>query len=137
MTNPMGSNRQMRLASVVVVGLLSIAAFAAFGGAGSAHTAMGPTQSQYGKKITICHKGKKTIRISLRAWKAHRRHGDTLGTCAEVRRKKDKRQHGSDRSARTEGAPSHSSTADEQAKSGRGNGGKGEGKGHGKGSGKS
>jgi hypothetical protein len=44
-------------------------------------------------KITICHhaRGKNgatkhvTIRISQRAWKAHQRHGDTLGACSAAR----------------------------------------------------
>ena len=34
--------------------------------------------TQYGEKVTICHKGKNTIKISTRAWPAHqasRRHG--------------------------------------------------------------
>ena len=43
--------------------------------------------TQYGKKVTICHKGKNTIRISTRAWPAHKRHGDTVGTCAEAKKK--------------------------------------------------
>jgi hypothetical protein len=39
-------------------------------------------------KVTICHKTHAakhpsvTIRISVRAWPAHRKHGDTLGACA-------------------------------------------------------
>ena len=43
--------------------------------------------SQYQYKVTICHHthSKKhpnhTIRVSINAWKAHQRHGDTLGAC--------------------------------------------------------
>jgi hypothetical protein len=47
------------------------------------------------RKITICHhtKGKKgtkhvTIRINRSAWKAHQRHGDSLGACNTVAAKK-------------------------------------------------
>ena len=39
-------------------------------------------QYQYGKtKVTLCHKGKKTITVGAPAAKAHLRHGDELGTC--------------------------------------------------------
>lgn len=42
----------------------------------------GPAGKQYGKtKVTICHKGKKTIRVGQPAVRAHLRHGDTLGSC--------------------------------------------------------
>lgn len=34
-----------------------------------------------GEKVTICHKGKNTISISVDAWPAHEAHGDTLGAC--------------------------------------------------------
>jgi hypothetical protein len=33
------------------------------------------------QKITICHKGKKTLTVAAPAWAAHDRHGDTLGAC--------------------------------------------------------
>jgi hypothetical protein len=32
-------------------------------------------------KVTLCHKGKKTISIGASAVPAHLRHGDTLGAC--------------------------------------------------------
>ena len=34
-------------------------------------------------KIDICHKGKKTINVSVNAITAHLKHGDTLGSCPE------------------------------------------------------
>ena len=34
-----------------------------------------------GQKITICHKKKNTISISVNAWPAHQAHGDTMGAC--------------------------------------------------------
>ena len=42
----------------------------------------GPSGKQYGKtKVTLCHKGKKTLRVGAPAAKAHLRHGDKLGSC--------------------------------------------------------
>ena len=32
-------------------------------------------------KITICHKKKKTLSVSINAWPAHQAHGDTKGAC--------------------------------------------------------
>ena len=76
--------RSGRIASVIAVAVASLVAFASLGGAGLAQSAVGLAQYQYGKKVTICHKGKRTIRISVRAWPAHKRHGDTEGACANV-----------------------------------------------------
>jgi hypothetical protein len=67
-----------------VLAAVTAVAFGLLGGAGLAQSAVGLAQYQYGKKVTICHKGKRTIRISTRAWPAHKRHGDTLGACAEA-----------------------------------------------------
>jgi hypothetical protein len=42
----------------------------------------GSAGHQYGKtKVTLCHKGKKTITVGAPAAKAHLRHGDKLGPC--------------------------------------------------------
>ena len=42
----------------------------------------GPSGKQYGKtKVTLCHKGKKTITVGAPAVKAHLKHGDRLGPC--------------------------------------------------------
>ena len=75
-------------AAVAVVAALAAAAFAVFGGVGLAKDGPGKanaSQGQYGKKVAVCHKGRRTIRISVNAWPAHKRHGDALGTCAELR----------------------------------------------------
>jgi len=64
----------------MVVCLLT--AVAALGGVGAAQSAISSADKAYGKKVTICHKGKNTISIAKAAWPAHQRHGDTLGTCA-------------------------------------------------------
>lgn len=74
-------NRSGRVVAVVAVAATSLVAFASLGGVGLAQSAVGLAQYQYGKKVTICHKGKHTIRISVRAWPAHKRHGDTEGAC--------------------------------------------------------
>jgi hypothetical protein len=66
-----------------------VAAFAALGGVGQAQNAISAAQSQYGHKVTICHKGK-TIKVDKHAVRAHLRHGDTLGTCAAAKAKKAK-----------------------------------------------
>jgi hypothetical protein len=83
-SNSIGHKRARRLrivaAAIVSIGLL--VPLAAFGAVGNGQS---PSAAQY--KITICHHthSKKhpmvTIRISNRAWKAHQRHGDTLGAC--------------------------------------------------------
>ena len=39
------------------------------------------TTDDSGEKITICHKGKNTLTISIEAWPAHEAHGDTKGAC--------------------------------------------------------
>ena len=40
-----------------------------------------PPQTPPPGKLTICHKGKKTLSISADAWSAHQAHGDTMGPC--------------------------------------------------------
>lgn len=81
-------DRRGRLAAGVVAGLSSLLVFASMGGVGLAKDAINLVQYQYGKKVTVCHKNKNTIRISVNAWKAHQRHGDVQGTCAQVKAKK-------------------------------------------------
>lgn len=73
---------QNRIVIATVVAIAAVVAFAALGGVGLAKSAIGLAQYQYGKRVTICHKGKNTMTISLKAWPAHQRHGDTLGVCA-------------------------------------------------------
>lgn len=80
--------RRKRVMAVVTVAVVAVVAFASLGGAGLAQSAVGLAQYQYGKKVTICHKGKNTIRISVRAWPTHKRHGDTQGSCIAGAKKK-------------------------------------------------
>jgi hypothetical protein len=50
---------------------------------------MGPEAAKNGEgggsggqdKVTLCHKGKKTLTVGAPAWAAHERHGDILGAC--------------------------------------------------------
>jgi hypothetical protein len=74
--------RQRRGVAFVSVALASVLVFAMLGGVELAQSAIGLVQYQYGKKVTICHKGHHTVRIAVRAWPAHKRHGDVVGTCA-------------------------------------------------------
>ena len=137
----MRGNRSRRGVALVAVVAASVVAFASLGGVGLAQSAVGLAQYQYGKKVTICHKGKNTIRISTRAWPAHKRHGDTLGTCAEAKKKahakKAARQEGARQGSRQEGqvrwrarqeggaraaSPVAAPTSDSTAGKGKGNG---------------
>jgi hypothetical protein len=83
-----------RLGLATVVALGTVVAFAALGGtslAGDLAKKPKPAKAQYapgqyanGAKVTICHKGKVTIRISVAALKAHVKHpATTLGPCPE------------------------------------------------------
>jgi hypothetical protein len=73
----------------VVAALAAVLAFAAVGGTGLAGGLAKPGKAQYApgqyknsdKKVTICHKGKVTIRVSVNALPAHRQHGDDTGMC--------------------------------------------------------
>ena len=82
-------NARVALASTLIVVLvLAVSALAGAspgkGKPGNPGKAAKPAaaQYQYGKtKVTLCHKGKKTITVGAPAQKAHLRHGDKLGPC--------------------------------------------------------
>ena len=113
MSNARDHTRGLRIASVAALVVVVMAVFGALGGIGLAQSAIGLAQYQYGKKVTICHKGRVTLRISVHAWPAHERHGDILGPCTPVRdssgerhRKSHGKRHGhqgGDRSAWVQG----------------------------------
>ena len=86
----MKPNRTPRIAAAAAMVVCMLVAVAALGGVGHAQNVITAAQAAYGKKVTICHKGKNTISISKSAWPAHQRHGDTLGTCAAAKAKKAK-----------------------------------------------
>jgi hypothetical protein len=84
--------RRARVIAATVSGVGGILLFVALGGAGLAQSAIALAQYQYGspgqyqfaKKIVICHKLKNTISVSVNAWPAHQRHGDTVGACVQA-----------------------------------------------------
>ena len=88
--------RAPRVAIAAAVTTGTVAVFAALGGAGMAQDSISASQYQYGKKTTVCHKGKKAISIGNAAVPAHLRHGDTVGSCttaaAQAKAKKLKAQ---------------------------------------------
>ena len=86
MTNP---RKPPRIAAAAALVACMVTAFAALGGVGQAQNAISAGQSQYGKKVTICHKGK-TITVSKKALPAHLRHGDTVALCSSAKAKKAK-----------------------------------------------
>lgn len=56
----------------------------------------GPSDDQYGTKITLCHKPgrhQQTIRVSRNAVAAHLRHGDYVGSCRPLRKKHSRHHH--------------------------------------------
>ena len=84
----MKPNKTPRIAAAAAMVVCMLVAVAALGGVGHAQNVITAAQAAYGKKVTICHKGKNTISISKSAWPAHQRHGDTLGTCAAAKKAK-------------------------------------------------
>lgn len=80
-----GSERVRVLVGGAVVAA-ALAAAGVLGGVGFAGNSVSAGQYQYGK-VTICHhthsvkNPQVTITISLSAWPAHKRRGDTLGPC--------------------------------------------------------
>jgi hypothetical protein len=84
MTDKNRTSRRFRLLATATLTLVLLVALAAVG---SAATDKKPSASQYqyGKKTTVCHKGKKTIVVGARAARAHLRHGDSAGPCSADR----------------------------------------------------
>jgi hypothetical protein len=84
-----GSTLRERRLLGLVVALGALVTFAVFGGTGLAGSTAKPVKAQYGpgqyqnaNKVTICHKGNVTIRVSVNALPGHKAHGDVVGTCA-------------------------------------------------------
>ena len=128
-------NRIKRGAALVAVVVASLVAFASLGGVGLAQSAAALAEYQYGKdgkKVTICHKGKRTIRVSVRAWPAHKRHGDVEGACAAGAQRehgnRHHKKHGNSDQQQQVTAPGADTDSDEATTS---DSGKYEGKGHG------
>ena len=79
----------VRLLVAAVLAGVMLVALGGLGYASSGGLAAAAAHYQYGKKVTICHKGK-TIRVSVNALRGHRRHGDSVGTCTAAESKKAK-----------------------------------------------
>jgi hypothetical protein len=73
--------REIRLAGAIVLAAVMMVALGAIAYASTGRGNPSVAQYQYGKKVTICHKGKNTITVSVNAWPAHKAHGDTVGAC--------------------------------------------------------
>jgi hypothetical protein len=98
------TNGRLLAGLAVTIGLLL--PLAVFGAPALARTGASASEYQYSSssqaqyRITICHltHSKKhpahTIRISVRAWKAHQRHGDHLGACNGTEQPWSKQKHG-------------------------------------------
>jgi hypothetical protein len=130
-----------RLATAFALATGVVALFVALGGVGVAQSAVGAAQGQYGKKTTVCHKGKKTISIGNAAVAAHLRHGDVVGTCAAARAKAAKakaaklkaKKAKAAKAAKTEkaakaGKPEHAGKPADTPDNGKSNPGRGKGK---------
>ena len=131
---PVKPKKSPRIAAAAAMVVCMLVAVAALGGVGYAQTSS--AEKAYGKKVTICHKGKKTISIAKAAWPAHQRHGDTLGTCASAAAKaakakkakaaKAKAAKAKAEAAKAKGAEKKAEKKPEQAGNpGKGKGGKG------------
>ena len=107
-----------RLGGAAIVALGAVLVFAAIGGTGLAGGLAKPGKAQYApgqytfseKKVTLCHKGKVTIRISVNALPAHRSHGDSMGLCpalaaAKAKAAKAKAAESDDQSGETDTSP--------------------------------
>ena len=122
MTNP----RMRRAAVAVALATSLLVVFAALGGVGVARSAISSAQYQYGKKVTICHKGH-TISVGKAAEPAHVRHGDSVGTCAAAKAKKAKAAKAKAAAAKAKAAAAKAKAAEKKQdarldKPGQGNG---------------
>jgi hypothetical protein len=82
--------KSLRVAGTIALAIVLLVALGAIVGIGYAKHSPSSAQYQYRGKVTICHKGKHTIRVSVNALKAHQAHGDTLGPCPNGKQKHTK-----------------------------------------------
>ena len=100
-----------RIAAAAVMVVCMLVAAAALGGVGHAQNVITAAQAAYGKKVTICHKGKNTISVGKSAVPAHLRHGDTLGTCASAAAKAKKAKAAKIKAAKAKAAKAKAAKA--------------------------
>lgn len=83
---------RLRFRAALAGGVIALV-FAALASVGAAVSPSGTPAAteQYGKRVTICHRTKskknpyRTIRVAPSAVRAHLRHGDKRGSCANAR----------------------------------------------------
>lgn len=125
------TKKSPRIAAAAVMVACMLVAAAALGGVGHAQNVITAAQGAYGKKVQVCHKGKKTISISKSAWPAHQRHGDTLGPCSSAAAKAAKAKKAKAAKAKAAKAKAAKAKAEEKKAEhkpenpGKGKGGKG------------
>lgn len=129
----MNPKKTPRIAAAAVLVACMLVAVAALGGVGHAQNVITAAQDAYGKKVTICHKGKKTISISKSAWPAHQRHGDTLGSCSSAAAKAAKAKKAKAAKAKAAKAKAEKAKAAAEKKKDASERGENPGKGKGKG----
>ena len=117
-----------RVAIAAAIATGTVAVFAALGGAGIAQDSISAAQYQYGKKTTVCHKGKKSISIGNPAVAAHLRHGDTVGPCTSAAAKAKKAKAAKAKADKT-GKPDHAGKPEHAGKPDNGTSTPGRGKG--------
>jgi hypothetical protein len=76
------SSRQVRLGVLFGLVALSLVLVSASALAQPDSRGGGKRKGKGTQKVTICHKGRKTIRVGAPALKAHLRHGDQPGACS-------------------------------------------------------
>ena len=108
-----------RVGIASLVAVCAVAAFAVIGGTGLAKDLANPGNAQYGAggqyhgKVTICHKGHVTIKVAMVAWfRAHQRHGDTMGPCSAAAVKAAKIKAAKVKAAKLKGKQSQVTTED-------------------------
>jgi hypothetical protein len=131
------ANRRALGAAAVTTALL--VPLGVFGAPALARSAAASSQyggsAEYQYKITICHHthSKKhpmhTIKVSVNAWKAHQKHGDTLGACPATVAAAAAAKHGK---SGEHGKSNNDTHGNSGTKGDSGDNGNGHGKGHGK-----
>ena len=129
----------------LVVALGALVTFAVFGGTGLAGSTAKPTKAQYApgqyqnaNKVTLCHKAKVTIRVSVSALPAHEAHGDVVGTCAAAAAKAKAKLKQAKAKTKEQESSSAAGAATETGGQAKGHGAsRGKGNANGKGNGKS
>src|SRR5215208_6774989 len=112
------NTKAQRAVFAAVVAATMLVTFGALGGVGLAKTAISVAQYQYGgqEKVTLCHKGKNTITVGAPAVAAHKRHGDTVGTCAAAKAKAEAKAKAKAEKAKAKAEAKATAQAKAQAK---------------------